>query len=171
MDKIERMPMTCEDFIALQTLRMIKAIPETDPTTNQFAYLLENIERFGAAATGFADIWKWMDSYFDVKEGKQPVVKQFSVVSVEETPDEPEEEPTEEPAPDDEASKFGEPAECAAYDAATVKKAIGKARADGKLDKISAWLMENFGVDGFNALPATKYGEAMAKLKDMGVEV
>ena len=50
-----------------------------------------------------------------------------------------------------------------------MKSAIAKARSSGKVNKISDWLKENWGVTGFPALPANKYGEVMKKLKELGV--
>ena len=174
--------MSKQDFIALEFLRLVSFINQTDPRSSQYGILLENIERFGAAAVMFDELWQIFASYY----GNEPeIIKpEFKVVSVEEIKEEPEAEPqTEEPlvkeVPDspmvEEPEMFETeeaPAEEApVYAEADVKKAIGKARADGKLPKIKDWLVENWGVEGFSALPASKYGEAMEKLKAMGVEV
>ena len=182
MDEKRNVPISKKDFIALEFLRLTAAINQTDPRSRDYAQLLENIERFGAAATMFDDLWEIFASYYSeqgiefddspvAEEGKDPdVLRPFTVVQTDgkaeveaqasPIPDEPEMFEEEE-APSEEAP---------VYDPADVKKAIGKARADGKIVKIKDWLVENFGVEGFTALPASKYGEAMEKLKALGVD-
>ena len=168
--------MSKQDFIALEFLRLVSFINQTDPRSSQYGILLENIERFGAAAVMFDELWQIFASYY----GNEPeIIKpEFKVVSAEEIKDEPEAENVPDSPMVEEPEMF-EPEEAPAEEApvsveyaeADVKKAIGKARADGKLPKIKDWLVENWGVEGFSALPASKYGEAMEKLKAMGVAV
>jgi len=186
----ENVPIQKKDFVALELLRLTTLINQTDPRTAEYGRLLENIERFACAATMFDDLWSIFSAYYDdqgmkfnndspvADEGKGPeVIKPFQVVTAEEHADEaPVSEEPDSPIPEE--PEMFEPVkeepkaeEAPAYDAAAVKKAIGKARADGKLTKIKDWLMENFGVEGFSALPTAKYGEAMELLKAMGVDV
>ena len=201
MDDAKRVPLPVDDFIALEFLRLVAAINQTDPRGRDYAQLLENIERFGATATLLPDIWNLVGKYYErqgeefpnvspvAEEGEEPqYVKPFKAASVEETAEEPEqpeaepvkeepeptpieEKPEEKPEPAPAKPKEDAPSECAEYDAVTVKKAIGKARADGVVVKIKDFLVENWGVEGFSALPATKYGEVMEKLKELGAMV
>ena len=188
MSELKNVPIQLEDFIDLEFLRMIATINQTDPCTREYAQLMENIERFACAASDFPSYWDRFDQYYTRHGenflGEENVVKpEFKVVSVEEVKDEeptPVEEKTEEDVPDspipEELEMFEEskpiepdPVEEPVYDAATVKSAIAKARADGKLVKISDWLNTNWGVTGFPALPAKKYGEVMKKLAELEV--
>ena len=184
-------PINKKDFIALEFLRLVGAINQTDPRSRDYAQLLENIERFAAAAVMFDDLWAFFASYYTeqgaelddppVSEaGKEPeiIYPKFSKVKDDEhnepeTPAPEQEEVVDTPAeaPAEVIQDAAPVEEAPVYDAAEVKKAIGKARADGLLPKIKDWLMENWGVEGFSALPAAKYGEAMEKLKSMGVVV
>ena len=199
MDDEKRVPLPVDDFIALEFLRLVAAINQTDPRGRDYAQLLENIERFGATATLLPDIWNLVGKYYErqgesfpdvppvAEDGKEPeLIKPFPSAPVEETPAEEEkpapkpkkkkakpevaEEPQAEPEVAEEPQAEPEP-EAPAYDAVTVKQLIGKARADGKLDSIKGWLVKEFGVEGFAALPAARYGEAVEKLKTLGVKV
>jgi len=134
--------------------RLIGKIPETDPTTSAYGTLLESIERYGA-------IYKFVDWALNV-----PV--QNPVVVEEETPDNiiqftppvvQEAEQTEE-VPDEPTEEL---------DPATVKSLVAKARSEKKIASVKSWIQENFGVDGFTAIPAARYPEVMAKLKELGV--
>lgn len=161
-------PMSCEDFIALEFVRLVATINQTDPRSRDYAQLLENIERFSCAATQFPDIWKLFAKYYTAKgitfddpptadAGEEPEIIRPKFKKVE--PEEPEEEPDTPEEPETEES----------YSEAEVKSAIAKARSSGKVNKISDWLKENWGVTGFPALPANKYGEVMKKLKELEV--
>ena len=176
----QNVPISKKDFIALEFLRLVTAINQTDPRSREYAQLLENIERFGAAAVMFDELWEIFASYYTeqgvefdnpspvAEDGKEPeLIKPFKSAPAEEVTEEKTEEVPDSPIPD-EPEMFEEAEET--YDPADVKKAIGKARATGAVDKIKDWLLENWGVEGFSALPATKYGEVMRKLKELGVD-
>lgn len=172
-------PMSCEDFIALEFARLVATINQTDPRGRDYAQLLENIERFSCAATQFPDIWNLFGKYYTEKgitfddpptadAGEEPGIirPKFKTVEPEaepETPEEPEAEPETPKEPE------AEPETEVSYSEAEVKSAIAKARSSGKVNKISDWLKENWGVTGFPALPANKYGEVMKKLKELEV--
>ena len=53
------------------------------------------------------------------------------------------------------------------YEPAVVKKAIQDARMQGKLSSAKDWIKQEFDVDGFSAIPASRYGEVMTKLKEL----
>ena len=133
--------------------RLVRLIPQTDPTTHAYGMLLESIERYGAML-GNVD---WILNLPDPRT-KQPEIVQFNPpVAEDEKFDEPapvEEEQVEEVAP--------------SYTADEVRKAIQKARMDGKISSAKGWIQENFGADGFSALPASKYNAVMEKLKELG---
>ena len=178
MAEVLNVPMSVEDFIDGELLRLVSTINITPPDSREYGILLENIERFECAATNFPEIWKRFDAFYKrnglafdtppmAEDGKEPeIIRPFKVVSVEEIPDVEESAPQEFTASEEE-QKFEEPEE--EYDPAVVKSAIAKARSTGKVVKISEWLKENWGVSGFTALPAKKYGEVMAKLKELEV--
>ena len=137
--------------------RLIGKIPETDPTTSAYGTLLESIERYGA-------IYKFVDWALNV-----PV--QNPVVVEEETPD----NIIQFTPPTSEAEKFEEQTEetpdepVEEYDGAMVKSLVAKARLEKKIASVKSWISENFGVDGFTAIPAAKYPEVVAKLAELGV--
>ena len=190
MSELKNVPMQVDDFIDIEFLRLVDLINKTDPRTRDYAQLVENIERFDALAVNLPGMWERFHNFYTRQGenfvGEAEIVKpEFKVVSVEEVKEEPEEEKTEapvdspipeepqmfdDPQPEGESKPIEpDPIEEPVYDAATVKSAIAKARADGKLVKISDWLKENWGVTGFPALPAKKYGEVMRKLKELEV--
>ena len=171
-------PMSCEDFIALEFVRLVATINQTDPRSRDYAQLLENIERFSCAATQFPDIWKLFSKYYTEKgitfddpptadAGEEPEIIRPKFKKVE--PEEPEAEPDTPEEPEAEPDTPEEPETEESYSEAEVKSAIAKARSSGKVNKISDWLKENWGVTGFPALPANKYGEVMKKLKELEV--
>ena len=135
--------------------RLVGMIPQTDPTTSSYGTLLESIERYSAAYK-FID-WVLSLSANPPEEEPAPdnIIPFNPPVAEEEKFEDP--APVEEPAVDD-----GEK-----YEAAVVRKAIQDARMQGKLASAKSWIMENWGVDGFNAIPAAKYGEVMDKLKEL----
>lgn len=148
------------EFSWKELKRLIDLIPQTDPTTHAYGILLESIERYGA-------IMKFVDWFLSVKiqkpepklESSEDGIIQFPVsVSEEEKFEEP--EPTPEPEPEEDETE---------YDPAVVKSLITKARAEKKIPSAKAWIQENWGVDGFSAIPASKYPQVMAKLKELGV--
>lgn len=180
MAEVLNVPMQAEEFITLELLRLVAAINQTDPRGRDYAQLLENIERFECAAMSLPEIWERFHKYYTdqgvkfdtppvAEDGKEPEIirPEFKPVKVEEQTEETvDEEQT--PAPvSEEEQKSEEPEE--EYDPAVVKSAIAKARSTGKVVKIAEWLKENWGVSGFTALPAKKYPEVMAKLKELEV--
>ena len=44
-----------------------------------------------------------------------------------------------------------------------------KARAEKKIGSIKEWISENFGVEGFSAIPAKQYPQVVANLAEIGV--
>lgn len=198
-DEKKVLPISVDDFIALEFARLVYAINQTDPRGRDYAQLLENIDRFAATAYNLPEIWDRVVACYErqgkefpktspmAEDGKEPeLIKPFPAAPVEETPAEEEkpapkpkkkkakpevaEEPQAEPEAAEEPQAETEQ-EAPVYDAVTVKQLIGRARADGKLDSIKGWLVKEFGVEGFAALPATRYGEAVEKLKTLGVKV
>ena len=181
MAEVLNVPMQAEEFITLELLRLVATINQTDPRGRDYAQLLENIERFECAAMSLPEIWERFHKYYTdqgvkfdappaAEDGKEPEIIRPKFVKVEEPVEEqPEvvvEEQTPAPVPEEE-QKSEEPEE--EYDPAVVKSAIAKARSTGKVVKIAEWLKENWGVSGFTALPAKKYPEVMAKLKELEV--
>ena len=149
------------EFSWKELQRLISLIPETDPATHSYGILLESIERYGA-------IMKFVDWFLSVKT-PDPKQKEEEVPNniIQFTPPTSEAEKFEEP----ESTPDPEPEEkdTTEYDPAEVKSLITKARADKKIPSAKAWIQENWGVDGFSAIPASKYSEVMAKLKELGV--
>lgn len=179
MANVINVPIQCEDFIALEYARLVATVNQTDPRSREYGLLLENIERFSAAAMQFPDIWKLFEKYYTEKgvtfedsptaeEGKEPEIihPKFKPAAIEPVAVEPveEEEPVAEDPVPEEPEVEEEP-----VSGDVVKSAIAKARSSGKVTKISDWLKENWGVSSFSALPAKKYGEVMAKLKELEV--
>lgn len=155
------------EFSWKELQRLIELIPQTDPTTHAYGTLLESIERYGA-------IMKFVDWYLSVKQPKsEPQPKPQRPTDIPEsniiqfTPPTSEAEKFEEPEPTPDPEP--EEKDTTEYDPAVVKSLITKARADKKIPSAKAWIQENWGVDGFSAIPASKYSEVMAKLKELGV--
>lgn len=144
------------EFSWKELQRLIELIPQTDPTTHAYGTLLESIERYGA-------IMKFVDWYLSVKQPKpvQPGDPVDNIIQF--NPPTSEEEKFEEQIKEAPAAPVKE------YDPADVKSLITKARADKKITSVKTWIQENWGVDGFSAIPAAKYPEVMAKLKELGV--
>ena len=149
------------EFSWKELQRLISLIPETDPTTHSYGILLESIERYGA-------IMKFVDWFLSVKT-PDPKQKEEEVPNniIQFTPPTSEAEKFEEPEPTPDPEPKEE--DTTEYDPAEVKSLITKARADKKIPSAKAWIQENWGVDGFSAIPASKYPEVMAKLKELGV--
>jgi len=160
--------LTMTTFSAKELKRIVDLFPQTDPRTRDYAQLCENLERF-AASIGNVD---WVLGLTPLDQQK-PQIVQFNAPTAEdekfedpapveaepvvETPDPVEEEtPVEEDAPK--------------YEASEVKAAITRARATKKIGSPKAWIQEVVGVDGFDAIPAAKYGLVMQKLKELGVD-
>ena len=149
------------EFSWKELQRLIDLIPQTDPTTPAYGILLESIERYGA-------IMKFVDWFLSVKIQNPPPVEQkeaeiipFPAPVAED--EKFEEQISEVSEADNEVTSQPE------YDPAEVKSLLTKARAERKITNLKSWIQENWGVDGFTAIPATKYPEVMAKLKELGV--
>ena len=137
--------------------RLIDLIPQTDPRSREYGELLQSIERFLYFANVIAEIQGVLG------EDVTPMIGQPKEIIPFDPPTSEEEKFTEqiEEAP-------AAPAED--IDPAKVKSLVTKARSEKKISSVKDWLQENWGVDGFSAVPAAKYPEVMAKLKEMGVE-
>ena len=173
--------MTAEEFTSLEAFRLIAELNQTSPATPQYGLIMENIERFSALAMTFPDIWRMFNENVDAPEKRDP--PKFEVITGEEpaADEEPEEKPVrkprasrakkpkeEEPPVQEEEPEEDVEAPASEYSEADVKKALGKARASGAVPKIKEFLVQYWGVDGFPALPASKYGEVMEKLHKLG---
>lgn len=159
--------LTMTAFSAKELKRIVDLFPQTDPRTRDYAQLCENLERF-AASIGNVD---WVLGL--TPPDQKPQIVQFNALVAEdekfedpapveaepvvETPDPVEEEPP----VDEDAPK---------YEASEVKATIARARAAKKIGSPKAWIQEVVGVDGFDAIPAAKYGLVMQKLKELGVD-
>ena len=147
-------------FSVEELKRIVEQFPQTDPRTRDYAQLCENLERFAASV----DNVDWVLSLI-LPDQTRPQIVQFNPpVAEDEKFDEPE-PVVQDPAPVVEEETKVEESE---YEMADVKKAVQKARMDGKLSSAKEWIKETFGVDGFSAIPASRYGEVMQKLKELG---
>lgn len=139
--------------------RMVSLIPQTDPTSLAYGTLLQSIERFVYFANALASIENFVNGVHPpvVKEDDANLdnIIQFSPpTSEEEKFDEPKEEEEE---------------DTTEYDPDDVKSLITKARAEKKISSIKEWINDNFGVDGFSAIPAKQYPKVVKKLNELGV--
>ena len=149
MDELE---IRSTPFNKAELKRIIDLIPQTDPRSREYAQLLECIERFIYFANVIASAQDFID------KGEQPVPLPTGI---------PESNIIQFTPPTAEEEKFPEQIEEETYDSATVKKALQDARMAGKIGSAKEWIRENFGADGFQALPAKHYGAVMAKLKEL----
>lgn len=165
--------LTMTTFSAKELKRIVDLFPQTDPRTRDYAQLCENLERF-AASIGNVD---WVLGL--TPPDQKPQIVQFNPPTAEdekfEEPAPVEAEPVEEtPAPVEEVPAPVEEEDTAEdapkYEASEVKAAIARARAAKKIGSPKAWIQEVAGVDGFDAIPAAKYGLVMQKLKELGVD-
>ena len=145
--------------------RLVHLIPETDPRSNEYGTLLMSIERFLYFANVIAEIQGVLGEDVTSMITQPTEIVQFNhPVAEDEKFDEPE-PVVQDPAPVvEEETKV----EKSKYEMADVKKAVQKARMDGKISSAKEWIKENFDVDGFSAIPASRYGEVMQKLKELG---
>lgn len=165
---------TLSAFTVAELNRLVEMIPKTDPHTMEYGQLLSNLERYGAIC-GMVDsiiFGRETDGY---KTPDHPVAdtpfpeegpKNVKPFKKKEEPikAEPVEEPVKEDPPAEEPAE--EPEAASEYDEATVKKALVTARKTKELN-VTAWLKDNFGVSGFQNLPASEYGKAMALLAEL----
>lgn len=144
-------------FNMAELKRLIDLIPQTDPRSREYGELLQSIERYLYFANVIAEIQGVLGEDVTPMIGQPKEVIPFAPPTAEE---EKFPEPVEEtPAP---------PAED--IDPAKVKSLVTKARSEKKIASVKDWLQANWGVDGFSAVPAAKYPEVLAKLREMGVE-
>ncbi len=145
--------------------RLIHLIPETDPRSNEYGTLLMSIERFLYFANVIAEIQGVLGEDVTSIITQPTEIVQFNPPVAEDEKFEEPESVVQDPAPVvEEETKVEE----SKYEMADVKKAIQKARMDGKISSAKEWIKENFDVDGFSAIPASRYGEVMQKLKELG---
>lgn len=152
-------------FSVKELQRIVDQFPKTDPCSLEYSQLCVNLERFAASVENV----DWVLS-LDPYEGADPQIVQFNPPvdgEVELEDPEPPLSPVveQDPAPVVEEETKVEETE---YEMADVKKAVQKARMEGKLSSAKDWIRDNFGVDGFTAIPASRYGEVMEKLKELG---
>jgi hypothetical protein len=151
-------------FNMAELRRLIELIPQTDPRSREYGELLQSIERFLYFANVIAEIQGVLGEDVTPMIGKPKEIVQFAPPTAE---DEKFDEPDHSIAqPAEEIMRE----EVQQIDAAKVKSLVTKARADKKIASVKEWLMTNWGVDGFSAVPAAKYPEVLAKLKEIGVE-
>ena len=168
-------------FIRKEMNRLVDLIPKTDPRERSYEAVLRSLELFIGMSGTIEEI---LNKYpveaalpsvlpTPVAKEEEPEIIPFPVPQAEEEKfiemsGKIEAIPVKEPEPDPPA----EPEEpTVEYSEADVKKAISRARADGKIESVAAWITDNWGVKGFPAIPAKKYPEVVAKLKELGVDV
>ena len=152
MNTLDELEIRSTPFNKAELKRIIDLIPQTDPRSREYAQLLECIERF----IYFANVIASAQDFIDKGEQPRPLptdIPESNIIQF--TPPTAEEE------------KFPEQIEEETYDPAVVKKALQDARMAGKIGSAKEWIRENFGADGFQALPAKHYGAVMAKLKEL----
>lgn len=147
------------EFVKKEFLRLIDLLDQTDPRSQEYLTLLHSIECFDSMANSIDEIDKlrFLDLMEDRIEEQKTVAEQAAKVAeiakdnvVPFTaPDFPEEEKTE---------------ETKTYDASEVRKALVDAKGGGVNVKE---ILGSFGAENFAALPAAKYGELMARLKEV----
>lgn len=161
------------EFSKNELLRLVDKIPETDPTTTAYHVLMQSIECYNSLALTVDEIiaLRDEDAYDDLMEQlglvKQQAEKikeivQDNVVPFT-APDFPESAAEEDDPPlTGEGGPAHAPKEEKTYDAPTVRKALLDARARGVNVKE---LLRGFGADGFQGVPAEKYGALMDALR------
>lgn len=146
--------------------RLLDKVPETDPSTEAYHFLMQSIEMFNAIALT-------IDEFLDVKGLPQecpPVEDNVAPFNATDFPaDTKDEVPegclhvvvprTDEPAPPPEK------AEEKTYTSPEVRKALVDARGKGVNVKE---ILAGFGAENFQALPASKYGALMEALEVIG---
>ena len=170
MDQEQVEQIRATKFNMAEFKRLVHLIPETDPRSNEYGTLLMSIERFLYFANVIAEIQGVLGEDVTSMITKPTEIVQFN-------PPVAEDEKFEEPEPMLSPAVVGDPIPVepedtevvdTEYEMADVKKAVQKARMDGKISSAKEWIKENFDVDGFSAIPASRYGEVMQKLKELG---
>lgn len=150
----EQLEIRATEFNKEEMNRILGILRETDPRSRDYVQVLDSFERFLYFGNVIAAA---QDLVSDTKEPIRcdiPSAENDNIIQF--------------PPPVDEEEKFEvveEPEE--KFDPAVVKKAIQDARMQGKLSSAKDWIKQEFGVDGFSAIPASKYGEVMTKLKEL----
>ena len=159
------------EFTKLEFFRLIEKLKDTDPSTTAYHILLQSIESFDSIAKTVDDIAAMRDEdaheavvvgagWVKGQEGK--VVELTATIDPDKVPVHPI------PVVPFEATDF--PAETTmnppedkknSYDPADVRKALLDARGRGVNVKE---ILRGFGADGFQAVPAEKYGALMEAL-------
>lgn len=145
------------EFNRTELKRIIDLIPQTDPRSRDYAQLLECIERYIYFANVIAAAQAFIENGVQPKPQMPTDIPESNIIPFN--------------APVAEPEKFDEPEaeDTTEYDPAVVKSLLSRARADKKIPSVKDWINSNFGVDGFAAIPAKRYPEVMAKLKELGV--
>lgn len=142
-------------FNKAELKRIIDLIPQTDPRSREYAQLLECIERFIYFANVIASAQEFINKD-ELPRPRPTDIPESNII------------PFNPPVKEEEKFEEDEPANEETYDPAVVKKAIQDARMAGKISSAKEWIRDNFSVDGFSAIPASRYGEVMSKLKELG---
>lgn len=144
--------------------RLLNKVPETDPSTTAYHFLMQSIEMFNAIALTIDEFLHDGALPTECPPATDNVVPfeatDFPADTKDEVPegclhvvvprtDEP--DPPQSPAPVQQT-----------YDAPTVRKALLDARARGVNVKE---VLKGFGADGFQAVPADRYADLMAALQ------
>lgn len=157
---VEKLDIERTEFNRAELARLVDFIPKTDPRSGEYSKLLENIERYLYFANIVAGIEDFVNDTAQLTEVSEPEAETKEAEIIPFNPPVAEEE------------KFDEPeAETVEYEPAVVKSLLSKARSTRKIANLTDWINENFGVSGFTAIPAKRYPEVMAKLKELGMEV
>ena len=161
------------DFTANELTRIINKIPETDPTTPEYHYLLQSLEIFANISESVEQLMDTIYSYSNEPPEDGKIVKvEFrpspelmqQVADMTQAEDEPSDEPEESfltsgptgaPAPETEVADV--------VDLVTVRAALRDAKKRGVDIKE---LIQSFGATNLTDLPAEKYGELMKKLEE-----
>lgn len=165
MDQEQVEQIRATKFNMAEFKRLVHLIPETDPRSNEYGTLLMSIERFLYFANVIAEIQGVLGEDVTSMITQPTEIVQFNPPVAEDEKFEEPEPVVQDPAPVVEEETKVEEFE---YEMADVKKAVQKARMDGKISSAKEWIKENFDVDGFSAIPASRYGEVMQKLKELG---
>jgi len=165
MDQEQVEQIRATKFNMAEFKRLVDLIPETDPRSNEYGTLLMSIERFLYFANTIAEIQGVLGEDVTSMITQPTEIVQFNPPVAEDEKFEEPESVVQDPAPVVEEETKVEESE---YEMADVKKAVQKARMDGKISSAKEWIKENFDVDGFSAIPASRYGEVMQKLKELG---
>lgn len=158
----EQLEIRATQFNKEEMNRILGVLRETDPRSRDYVQVLDSFERFlyfGNVIAAAQDLIYGMQDPppygVGVKAPEPDNIIPFSPPIAEEEKFQEAIEETPEPAEE--------------IDPAVVKSLITKARSEKKISSVKDWLQANWGVDGFSAVPAAKYPEVLAKLKEIGV--